>query len=93
MHISVQLHSISATMHVVSHFEQLLSDSYGLDVCVVADASKQRPALCILLVKVTSNTAAVQRVLNFRNTFFKQCLHASVCRCEMFKCVRRDVLN
>lgn len=32
---------------VVSHFELLLSDSYRLDVCVVAEASEQHFALCI----------------------------------------------
>lgn len=32
--------ALSASTHVVSHFELLLSDSYRLDVCVVAEASK-----------------------------------------------------
>lgn len=45
--------ALSATTHVVSHFELLLSDSYRLDVCVVAEASKQHFALCIPLEKVT----------------------------------------
>lgn len=44
---------LSATTRVVSHFELPLSDSYRLDVCVAAEASKQRLALCIPLEKVT----------------------------------------
>ncbi len=53
-HISVRLHTaLSAATHVVSHFELLLSDSYRLDVCVVAEASKEHLALCIPLEKVT----------------------------------------
>lgn len=34
--------ALSALTLVVSHFEPLLSDSYRLAVCVVAEASKQR---------------------------------------------------
>lgn len=47
-----QCAALSATTHVVSHFEPLLSDSYRLDVCV-AEASKKHLALCIPLEKVT----------------------------------------
>lgn len=45
--------SASTRRRVVSHFELLLSDSYRLDVCVVAEASEQHFALRVPLEKVT----------------------------------------
>lgn len=45
--------TLSASVHLVGHFELLLSDSYRLDACVVAEASKQHLALCIPLEMVT----------------------------------------
>lgn len=80
--------SLSASTHVVSHFELLLSDGYRLSVCVVAEASQQHFALFMPLDKVTvEDPHWIQRQEKRRNTLFKRYL-----KC-LFECERHDVLN
>lgn len=80
---------LSATTYAVIHFEPLLSDSYRLDVCVVAEASKQHCALCIPLkmgdcIEYSRRTACT----------WLQETHPCVCVCVcvrvLFKHVRCD---
>lgn len=73
-------------LHVFSHFEPPLSDSYRLDVGVVAQASKRRRALCIQLVKVNSkvpalNASAARRAFHFTNASLSRKAAARRCVC------------
>lgn len=93
--------ALSTTSHVVSHFELLLSDSYRLEVCVCAEASKQHLALCIPLEIVTLEYPRRMQhqysmyLASETHSSSNICVHLCVGGCVFVfsKCVECDVLN